>query len=50
MKVKIECNKCNKVHVVSISTIIEALLKTLASDSIYAGFLCPACSGILHEE
>ena len=50
MKVKIECNKCNKVHVVSISTIMEALLKTLATDSIYGGFLCPTCSSTLDED
>ncbi len=50
MKVKIECNKCNKVHVVSISTIMEALLKTLATDSIYGGFLCRTCSRTMNEE
>jgi hypothetical protein len=49
MKVKIECNKCNKVHVVSITTIMEALLRARATDSIYGGFLCPTCSSILHE-
>lgn len=50
MKVKIECNKCNKVHVISISTIMEALLKTIESDSVYGGFLCRTCSRKLHEE
>ena len=49
MKVKIECNKCNNVHEVRISIIMEALVKTIATNSIYAGILCHTCSRILNE-
>jgi DNA-directed RNA polymerase subunit RPC12/RpoP len=50
MKVKTECSRCSKVHFINVSAIIEALLKTIESDSVYGGFLCRTCSRKLHEE